>query len=94
MQQQPVINGNPTRITGTVPVRCICYSCQKDIVTRTEKKNGLVTWLSCGGICVLGAPFGCFLGCCLIPFCVDATKDTVHYCPNCSVVLGEDRLLS
>ncbi|CAF5120070.1 unnamed protein product [Rotaria sp. Silwood1] len=80
-------------IKGRYPVRCICNNCQQNIVTRVEKKNGLMTWASVGGICFFGAPFGCFLGCCLIPLCIDDLKDTVHFCPNCSMVLGVDKML-
>ncbi|CAF1969129.1 unnamed protein product [Rotaria magnacalcarata] len=81
-------------IRGDYPVQCVCTNCQQHIVTRVETKNGLLTWGSCGGICLFGAPFGCFLGCCLIPFCIDALKDKVHFCPNCSVVLGEQKALN
>ena len=55
---------------GDVPIRCICPHCHHDIITRIEKRTGLAAWLACGGILL----FGCWLGCCLIPFCVDGLK--------------------
>ncbi|KAI5933199.1 LITAF domain-containing protein [Manis javanica] len=40
---------------------------------------GDLTWLLCTGLLV----FGCFLGCCFIPFCVDSLMDVKHTCPVC-----------
>lgn len=59
-------------IYGDVPLQCQCPNCHQVIVTRIEKRSGLVSWLACGGILL----FGCWLGCCLIPFCVDSFKVT------------------
>ncbi len=55
---------------GDEPIQCMCPHCCQPIVTRVEKKAGLVTWIICGGIVLLGG----WLGCCLIPFCVDSLK--------------------
>ncbi|CAF1192844.1 unnamed protein product [Adineta steineri] len=74
-------------IYGDLPIQCICPHCQQSIVTRIERQTGLVSWLVCGGILLLGGWFGC----CLIPFCIDSLKDTEHYCPNCAVLLGTRR---
>lgn len=57
-------------IYGDMPIQCICPHCHQAIVTRVEKKTGLVSWLVCGGIVLVGG----WLGCCLIPFCVDSLK--------------------
>ena len=53
------------------------------VTTKVSFESGAVTWLSCGG-CVF---LGCCLGCCLIPFCIDALKDAIHTCPNCKKVI-------
>ncbi|CAF1286941.1 unnamed protein product [Rotaria sordida] len=88
-QQQPLFVGTPMVYLSEYPVQCVCPRCGAHIVTRAEKTTGLFTWLLCGGLVV----FGCVLGCCLIPFCIDSAKDTVHYCPNCSYVLGAKRMI-
>ncbi|XP_053133040.1 lipopolysaccharide-induced tumor necrosis factor-alpha factor homolog isoform X2 [Hemicordylus capensis] len=66
------------------PVQMCCPSCNKTIVTRVSFNAGALAWLSCGGLFLLG----CWLGCCLIPFCVDSLQDADHYCPNCNALLG------
>ncbi len=68
--QQPVYIGTPAFIPGDYPARCVCPSCSQTILTRLEKQNGLLAWLLAGGLCLIG----CWFGCCLIPFCVDACK--------------------
>ncbi|KAI3659886.1 hypothetical protein MP638_003386 [Amoeboaphelidium occidentale] len=75
----------PGAVVGTseYPVNITCPSCNTTITTVTNKKNGLLTWLLSCGLCV----FGCWLGCCLIPFCVDDVKDTEHICPRCNRVV-------
>eukprot|EP00794_Sanderia_malayensis_P004848 gene4848-5483_t len=69
---------------NTFPVQITCPRCQANVMTAVTMQNGLMVWLSVGGICL----FGGWLGCCLIPFCVDAFKDAVHTCPNCHNVVG------
>ncbi|XP_059887732.1 lipopolysaccharide-induced tumor necrosis factor-alpha factor isoform X1 [Delphinus delphis] len=66
------------------PVQMCCPSCNKMIVTQLSYNAGALTWLSCGSLCLLG----CVVGCCFIPFCVDALQDVDHYCPNCKALLG------
>ncbi|UJR29088.1 hypothetical protein I4U23_010302 [Adineta vaga] len=85
---QQVYVGAPITIMGDYPMQCTCPHCGRQIVTRTEKKNGLLAWLICGGFFI----FGLWI-CCFIPFCVDSCKDTEHYCPNCSALLGANKKL-
>lgn len=66
------------------PVSMTCPHCQASIVTATDYTPGTLTWLSCGATALVG----CWLGCCLIPFCVDALKDVIHSCPNCKNQVG------
>lgn len=66
------------------PVQTRCPHCQADVVTGTTYESGSLTWVACVALCV----FGCDLGCCLIPFCVDSCKDVVHHCPNCQQVIA------
>ncbi|CAF3830872.1 unnamed protein product [Rotaria magnacalcarata] len=69
---------------GSLPVQCTCSKCHQSIVSRTELSNGLAVWAACLVLVIVG----CWLGCCLIPFCVDDLKDVTHHCPNCNTVLG------
>ena len=56
---------------------------QATVSTNVTMQPGLLTWLLCAGLCLIG----CW-PCAPIPFCVDSTMDTVHSCPSCNVVLG------
>ncbi|OWK53212.1 Lipopolysaccharide-induced tumor necrosis factor-alpha factor [Lonchura striata] len=71
------------------PVQMCCPSCNQMIVTRLSYDSGALTWLSCGGLCLLG----CIAGCCLIPFCIDALKDVDHTCPKCNTLVGSYKRL-
>lgn len=90
--QQPVFASQPAYqmppltnyMLSTGPTSGQCPHCQQTITTNCSYKNGMATWLSCGGLCL----FGCWLGCCLIPFCVDGLKDVTHHCPNCQRIIG------
>ncbi|XP_021350481.1 lipopolysaccharide-induced tumor necrosis factor-alpha factor homolog isoform X2 [Mizuhopecten yessoensis] len=67
------------------PVSMICPFCQAQIVTSTTYVTGTLAWLICGILLLLGF----WLGCCLIPFCIDGCKDVVHNCPNCRQQVGK-----
>ncbi|XP_022088875.1 lipopolysaccharide-induced tumor necrosis factor-alpha factor homolog [Acanthaster planci] len=73
-----------TVIFGEFSTAMQCPHCQNTINTRISHQVGLLTWLVAGGICL----FGGFLGCCLIPFCLDFCLDVVHSCPTCNHQLG------
>ncbi|XP_024919995.1 lipopolysaccharide-induced tumor necrosis factor-alpha factor homolog isoform X2 [Cynoglossus semilaevis] len=51
-----------------VPGQTVCPHCNQTVVTNTEFTSGLLTWLICGGMALVG----CFL-CCCIPFCLDSS---------------------
>ncbi|XP_071100467.1 cell death-inducing p53-target protein 1 homolog [Haliotis cracherodii] len=74
----------------TAPALIICQHCNATVTTSMTYETGLLTWAAAGLICL----FGCWLGCCLIPFCVDASKDVNHSCPNCQQIVGKFRQFS
>ncbi|XP_021267300.1 lipopolysaccharide-induced tumor necrosis factor-alpha factor isoform X3 [Numida meleagris] len=47
--QQPIV------VFYDRPVQMSCPSCNQMIVTRLSYESGALTWLSCGGLCLLGA---------------------------------------
>ncbi|TKS69060.1 Cell death-inducing p53-target protein 1 -like protein [Collichthys lucidus] len=86
-QPQPTVQlANHVAVVQHLPTDCptqmMCPHCQTSVLTRTEYRNGMLTWLICGLI-------GLFLcwPCCFIPFCVDSCKDVEHICPSCNNVL-------
>jgi len=74
---------------GPHPLQIPCGHCNATVITSIKPVTGTLTWLVAGGLCLLG----CWLGCCLIPFCVDGCQDTEHFCPNCKTHLGTYRRL-
>jgi len=75
---------------GKQPVMAQCPYCQQQGMTKCEHESGLATWLVCGGCCL----FGLWLGCCLIPFCLNDMKDTRHICANCKKTIRVHKILS
>ena len=64
---------------GRIPVAGVCPLCKQQTVTQVHYEPGGATWGACLGLSLVG----CWLGCCLIPFCVDDAKDAHHYCSAC-----------
>ncbi|XP_037648493.1 uncharacterized protein LOC119501875 [Sebastes umbrosus] len=62
-----------------LPCRTQCPECQQFVVTETYTAVSSVTWL----VCCMTALAGCVVGCCLVPFCFDRFKSTIHRCPKC-----------
>ncbi|XP_027279755.2 LITAF domain-containing protein [Cricetulus griseus] len=83
IQVPPVVQTNLftglPRMTTSMPMQTICPYCGNRIITVTTPVPGLLTWLLCSGLFV----FGCFLGCCFLPFCVRSFMDVQHSCPVC-----------
>uniref|UniRef100_F1LED3 Lipopolysaccharide-induced tumor necrosis factor-alpha factor n=1 Tax=Ascaris suum TaxID=6253 RepID=F1LED3_ASCSU len=75
-------------VFGAHAVNLCCPHCQAQILTQTVGRAGLLTWLICGGLALVG----CWL-CCPIPFCVASCQDVEHYCPKCRRLLGTYRRL-
>ncbi|CAL8102229.1 unnamed protein product [Calicophoron daubneyi] len=61
-----------------------CPYCHKEVKTKTRQRHGLLTFLSCMGLCLMG----CVCGCCFVPFCVNCLKDVDHLCPSCNQEIG------
>jgi len=74
---------------GASSVMCVCPSCRATVTTTTVYEAGGLCWLICFG-CLF---FGLWLGCCLIPFCINECKDVVHKCPNCNALIGKYKRL-
>ena len=71
------------------PVRTTCPHCGHLVVTVVKRESGLLSWVGCLGLSMLG----CVLGCCLAPFCVRAFQDSRHTCPACrSTICTVERL--
>ena len=89
MSNEPELQATPSISFNEKPIQCICTHCHSSILTHVERSSGLLVWLLC---CIL-VLFGCWLGCCLVPFCIRDIQNTQHYCPNCRAFLGEYRPL-
>lgn len=68
---------------GPHPVSVSCPYCKTFVTTQVCPQPGLLTWLMCSGMAMLG----CIL-CCFLPFCVFECQDVEHFCPNCRRILG------
>jgi len=69
------------------PCQTQCPHCGASVTTRVNTVPGTITWLSCAGLALIG----CWLGCCLLPFCIDGLQDQEHFCPNCNRLIGVRR---
>mmetsp|Transcript_3790 Transcript_3790/g.10441 ORF Transcript_3790/g.10441 Transcript_3790/m.10441 type:complete len:118 (+) Transcript_3790:113-466(+) len=72
------------------PTHITCPHCQADCLTRAESQGkSLAQWAGCCGLCLIG----CWLGCCLIPFCVNDLGTFQHSCSSCGKFVGEYRII-
>ena len=67
------------------PVKVTCKKCGKTGLTNVEHEPGALAWV----LCVILFLIGCWLGCCLIPFCIPALNDQKHKCASCDKKLGK-----
>ncbi|CAM4334239.1 hypothetical protein PO909_001050 [Leuciscus waleckii] len=80
-----------TTVTTTVmlpslrelPGQTTCPHCKHQVITITDHYSGLMTWMACGCLALIG----CW-PCCLAPFWMDSCKDVEHRCPNCNNILS------
>lgn len=84
IQTQPQVIVVHAATFGESPMQVTCRHCNFNVVTKTVVKPGGLTWLMFSLCCL----FGCWFGCCLIPFCVDGFQDVDHHCPQCNSRLG------
>ncbi|KAL7669804.1 hypothetical protein ACOME3_004751 [Neoechinorhynchus agilis] len=80
--QSNIPPSNP--VLGPILVDITCPHCHQQVITKVEYKTGVITWIVCSVMLVVG--FWC--GCCLVPFMLDSTKDALHRCPNCNSYIG------
>ncbi|XP_022092489.1 lipopolysaccharide-induced tumor necrosis factor-alpha factor homolog [Acanthaster planci] len=95
MVQQPPPVPQPQSVvvtTATMPMRMSqfpanvqCPNCRNTVTTNTHQENGTLVWLTALILLLIGL----WLGCCLIPFCIPALKDTIHTCPICQFTIGK-----
>ncbi|KTF93868.1 hypothetical protein cypCar_00026573 [Cyprinus carpio] len=71
-----------------LPAQTMCPHCKHQVITITDHYSGLMAWLACGCLALIG----CW-PCCLAPFWMDSCKDVEHRCPNCNNVLSFYRRL-
>ena len=64
-----------------------CMHCNAPVTTVISHEIGMFPVAIGALICAAG----CWLGCCLIPCCIEDLKDVVHYCPRCKAKLGANR---
>nr|CAH8873146.1 unnamed protein product [Trichobilharzia regenti] len=81
---QVIVTQPPATIFKWNPVGIVCPYCHNSVVTKTRSEAGLLAWLLCGVLCLMGL----WVLCCLIPFYLESTQDVVHICPLCKSQVG------
>jgi len=88
---QSALTGQPIRYPPTnpnmlssQPMFCVCPHCGHQGQSITTKRRGLGNHF-CAGVSLF---FGCWFGCCLIPYLITDLHDTIHECENCKNVIG------
>ncbi|KAI1710781.1 LITAF-like zinc ribbon domain-containing protein [Ditylenchus destructor] len=65
-------------------MRVTCPSCHQEVKTVISKDPGLVAFLSCAFMCMLGLVL-----CACLPCCMEGCQDVTHNCPKCGSYLGK-----
>ncbi|XP_036408019.1 lipopolysaccharide-induced tumor necrosis factor-alpha factor homolog [Megalops cyprinoides] len=65
-----------------VPSQTLCPHCQQLVLSQTRDITGLLSWIICGSLAVVG----CW-PCCFIPLCTHCSMDVEHHCPNCKALI-------
>ncbi|XP_053205160.1 lipopolysaccharide-induced tumor necrosis factor-alpha factor homolog isoform X2 [Panonychus citri] len=87
IQPTPAVNNVQIHISdkfGPYSQNAICPHCNQYIITKAEPVSGALTWFTCLGLILIG----CFICCCLIPFCCNSCRNVDHKCPNCKRKIG------
>merc|ERR1711963_125141 len=79
-----LINSAMSLQLGPDPVNITCQNCHAQGRTITETESSGSAYILAGVMCF----FGC-IPCCLIPFCMDSMKDTIHSCSKCNAIVGK-----
>lgn len=71
----------------TTPICVTCSNCNKHVKTQVVNHPG------CGTYCITGVT--CCICCPLffVPCMMKRTQDATHYCPKCSAVIGERKMI-
>ncbi|KAJ8413565.1 hypothetical protein AAFF_G00080720 [Aldrovandia affinis] len=64
---------------GDTSCMTTCNNCHRRVTTRVIYKSGTFSWV----MCFVFIFFGCFCGCCLLPFFMETFQDAHHSCPEC-----------
>ena len=71
------------------PFMMTCQKCGHMGMTRVEEEYGVFQYF----LCLLSVCVSCFLGCCLIPFCISSFKDHHHHCKKCEVFVAVKKIM-
>jgi lipopolysaccharide-induced tumor necrosis factor-alpha factor len=85
VNRSPIVTKDGAPNYGNVPVRTLCPSCRKAVMSQTTYTIGLGTWLI-ALVLLLLPPL------CILPFFINSLKDVEHTCPNCGNLLGVKKI--